>query len=164
MELALLTIYYLALTLLTIYSVHRAYLVRLRRRSVAPPPPPSSGGWPSVAIQLPLFNEPNVAARLIDAVCGIDYEGAIEVQVLDDSTDATTSIVAARISEWSSRGCRVTHIRRDTRVGFKAGALAYGMSRSKADLFLVFDADFVPQRNLLQRMVPHFADPAVGMV
>ncbi|HKR65392.1 MAG TPA: glycosyltransferase [Thermoanaerobaculia bacterium] len=156
-EAAVLTLYYLVLGVLTIYSVHRFYLVRLRRRS----PEPSrvtAKTFPPLTIQLPLYNEPNVAARLLDAVLAIEYPGALEIQVLDDSNDATSDIVA------SYRDPRIRHIRRTSRDGFKAGALAHGMSLSDAALFAVFDADFVPPADVFLRMVPYFADPRVGMV
>src|SRR5215218_7225201 len=93
-EAAILTLYYLVLSALAVYSVHRFYLVRLRRRS--PEPRRIQGGdFPPLTIQLPLYNEPNVAARLLEAVTKIDYAGALDIQVLDDSTDETSAIVAA---------------------------------------------------------------------
>src|SRR4051794_27015147 len=149
-------IYYLALGVLAVYGAHRFYLVRLRRRhagthAVAPAPE----RWPSLTVQLPLFNEPNVAARLIDAVARLEYPGTLDVQVLDDSTDETPSIVAARIAYWLARGVRIAHIRRDSRDGYKAGALAHGLRISTAELLAVFDADFVPPPDTLVRMVPH---------
>ena len=115
--------------------------------------------FPPLTIQLPLYNEPNVAARLIDAVARIEYPGPLDIQVLDDSTDETSSIVSERV-----RGTSIQHIRRESRDGYKAGALAHGMARSASTLFAVFDADFVPPPDVLLRMVPHFADPRVGMV
>ena len=157
LDAAVLAIYYIALGVLALYSVHRFYLVRLRRRHVAPrETPPAPDRWPSVTIQLPLYNEPNVAARLIDAAASIDYDGALTIQVLDDSTDETTNIVAERAAFHRARGVDVDHIRRESRDGFKAGALAHGMRRSSAELFAVFDADFVPTRDFLRRTVTHF--------
>jgi cellulose synthase/poly-beta-1,6-N-acetylglucosamine synthase-like glycosyltransferase len=158
-EAGVLTLYYFVLSVLAVYSIHRFYLVRLRRRSPEPPRM-TAQLFPSLTIQLPLYNEPNVAARLIEAVAQLDYPGALDIQVLDDSTDETTQIVA----ELASRDARITHIRRASRDGFKAGALAHGMQLSDAELFAVFDADFVPQRDTLLRLVPHLADPNVGMV
>jgi cellulose synthase/poly-beta-1,6-N-acetylglucosamine synthase-like glycosyltransferase len=119
--------------------------------------------WPSVTIQLPLYNEPDVAARIVDAAAAIDYPGALDIQVLDDSTDATRAIVAERVAAHCARGVRMAHVRREGREGFKAGALAHGMTLSDAELFAVFDADFVPPRDFLLTTVPHFA-PRVGMV
>jgi cellulose synthase/poly-beta-1,6-N-acetylglucosamine synthase-like glycosyltransferase len=162
-EAFLLTLYYLVLSVLAVYSLHRFHLVRLRRRT--PEPSRSLGDhFPSIAIQLPLYNEPNVAARLIDAVAAIEYPEALEIQVLDDSNDETTRIVAERVAHWRTRGVRIEHLQRGSREGYKAGALAYGMSRSSSELFAVFDADFVPSPDILVRMVPYFADDRVGMV
>jgi len=117
----------------------------------------------SVTIQLPLYNEPNVVARLIDAVAQLDYAGPLDIQVLDDSTDVTTAIVAERVAMWRARGVDIAHIRRGSRDGFKAGALAHGMALSGAELFAVFDADFVPPRTFLTEAVAHFAG-GIGMV
>ncbi|HEY0139248.1 MAG TPA: glycosyltransferase [Thermoanaerobaculia bacterium] len=158
-ELAVLTLYYLVLGLLAVYSVHRLHLVRLRRRT-AEPARITAQHFPKLAVQLPLYNEPRVTARLIDAVARLEYPGELEIQVLDDSTDETSAIVAACIDSKS----HITHIRRGSRDGYKAGALAHGMSLSDAELFAVFDADFVPPPDTLLRMVPYFADAKVGMV
>src|SRR5688500_11553205 len=98
-EAGILTLYYLVLSVLAVYSIHRFYLVRLRRRSPAPARL-QENVWPALTVQLPLYNEPNVAARLIDAVAALDYPGPFEIQVLDDSTDGTSSIVAERVAAW----------------------------------------------------------------
>jgi len=162
-EAGLLTLYYLVLGVLTVYSLHRYHLVRLRRRS--PEPRRVVGNdFPPLTIQLPLYNEPNVAERLLDAVAAIEYPGALDIQVLDDSTDETPGLVAVCVEAMRARGLRVAHIRRPSRESFKAGALAHGMSLSKSELFAVFDADFVPPPDVLLRMVPYFAGPRVGMV
>lgn len=157
-ELAVLTLYYVVLGLLAVYSVHRLHLVRLRRRC-AEPPRLTADRFPKLAVQLPLYNEPRVAARLIEAVKQLEYPGELEIQVLDDSTDETSAIVAKSIA-----GTNVRYIRRGSREGYKAGALAHGMTLTDAELFAVFDADFVPPRDVLLRLVPYFADERVGMV
>ncbi len=162
-ETGVLTLYYLVLSVLAVYSLHRFYLVRLRRRSPEPPRVTASV-FPPLTVQLPLYNEPNVAARLLDAVAAIEYPGALTIQVLDDSTDDTPAIVAERVASMRARGIAVEHVRRPSREGFKAGALAHGMELSDAELFAVFDADFVPPPDVLLRTVPYFADPRVGMV
>ena len=47
--------------------------------------------WPKVTIQLPVYNELYVIERLIDAVCAFDYpKDRLEIQLLDDSTDAVS--------------------------------------------------------------------------
>ena len=162
-EAVVLALYYGVLSALAVYSIHRLYLVRLRRRT-AEPERVTAAVFPPLTIQLPLYNEPNVAGRLLDAVAAIDYPGLLCIQVLDDSTDCTTDIVAARVAAIHEKGIAVEHVRRGSRDGFKAGALAEGLRRSSSELFAVFDADFVPTSDVLLNMVPYFADARVGMV
>jgi cellulose synthase/poly-beta-1,6-N-acetylglucosamine synthase-like glycosyltransferase len=161
--LALLIVYYGALGLVTTYAVHRLHLLKLRRRYTSPARE-SLERWPALTIQLPLYNEPNVAERLIEAAARLDYPGKLDIQVLDDSTDETRSVVARVVARVRSSGIEIEHLRRGSRDGFKAGALAHGMTRSSAELFAVFDADFVPPRDTLLRMVPEFANASIGMV
>jgi cellulose synthase/poly-beta-1,6-N-acetylglucosamine synthase-like glycosyltransferase len=117
-----------------------------------------------VVVQLPLYNEPHVAERLIDAAVALQYPGILSIQVLDDSTDDTTRIVATCVAAAQQRGVDIRHLRRTSREGYKAGALAAGILQTEAEIFAIFDADFVPPPDVLTRMVPPFADPAVGMV
>ncbi|HEX6201405.1 MAG TPA: glycosyltransferase, partial [Thermoanaerobaculia bacterium] len=135
----------------------------LRRRAHGAPP--READLPTVTVQLPLYNELYVARRLIDAVCRLDWpREKLEVQVLDDSTDETVEVAAAAVAHHRAQGVRVEHLRRADRTGFKAGALAAGAARAGGELVAVFDADFVPGPDFLRRVVPSFADPAVGMV
>jgi cellulose synthase/poly-beta-1,6-N-acetylglucosamine synthase-like glycosyltransferase len=121
------------------------------------------GDEPDVCVQIPVYNERYVAERVLDAVCAIDWPLAkLQVQVLDDSDDETTSIVADRVAHWQRKGIHVTHIRRGTRTGYKAGALAHGLTLTEAPLITIFDADFVPPRDFLRRTAGAFEDPQVG--
>ena len=153
------------LSLLLPFACHRAYLLYLSRRPAPPVPNAWSGAWPVVTVQLPLFNEAEVAARLIDAACNLDYPpDALEIQVLDDSNDETPAVVAARVDYWRSRGVLVRHIRRESRIGFKAGALAEGVRLARGEFMLVLDADFVTGPALIKELLPPFTLPGVGMV
>lgn len=158
------TLYYLVLSLLAVYGVHRLHLVRLRRSFEETTTMPAAGNSPCLAVQLPLYNEPNVCERLIDAAAALRYDGKLEIQVLDDSTDQTCEIVSARVAFWSARGVDIRVVRRTGRNGYKAGALAWGMLQTEAELFAIFDADFVPDPDFLERMVPHLEQPGIGMV
>jgi hypothetical protein len=106
-----------------------------------------------------------VVARLIDAAAARRYPaGRREIQVLDDSTDETRAIAAAAVARHRARGVDLHHLRRPVRTGFKAGALAQGLERARGELLAIFDADFVPPPDFLERIVPRFADPGIGMV
>lgn len=118
-----------------------------------------------VTIQLPLYNELYVADRLINSICEIDYpKSKMEIQVLDDSTDETTEIVARVIEEKKKMGFDITHIRRGNREGFKAGALKAGLKTAKGKFVAIFDADFIPHKDFLIKTLPLFSDEKVGMV
>ncbi len=124
-----------------------------------------AGRWPDVVTQLPIYNEANVAARVIRAAAAMDYPGCHTVQVLDDSDDKTREVVDAVAAELRVAGTVVEIVRRATRTGYKAGALAYGMEQCGAPFMAVFDADFVPPRDFLLRTVPVFsADASAGFV
>jgi cellulose synthase/poly-beta-1,6-N-acetylglucosamine synthase-like glycosyltransferase len=164
---ALLGSYYLILGILSFYGIHRLLLVidflRTRKRAAKRPADPSE--WPIVTVQLPLYNEMYVASRLIDAVAALDYpRDRLEIQVLDDSTDETSEIVARKVAEKRREGVDIVHLHRTVRTGFKAGALAAGVERARGAFFAILDADFVPRPDFLRATVPHFADPGIGMV
>jgi cellulose synthase/poly-beta-1,6-N-acetylglucosamine synthase-like glycosyltransferase len=167
MALTLLVLYTLCLAVLGLLGVHAGVLgvVAWRARRAAPPAPLPDEALPTVTVQLPLYNEVHVAGRLLDAVAALDYpRDRLEVQVLDDSDDATTGVVARHVALLRAGGLRVAHVRRGTREGFKAGALAHGLRTAQGTLVAIFDADFVPGPDVLRRLVPAFADPAVGCV
>jgi len=124
--------------------------------------------WPKVAVQLPIYNERHVVARSIKAAAGLDYPlDRLEIQVLDDSTDETSAIVAETIRELQEQRpeLRIFHITRVKRDNFKAGALKHGMAQSDAEYFAIFDADFTPLPGFLRHTLqPFLADPTVGFV
>jgi hypothetical protein len=156
-----------AQALLLLYAGHRALVLgrwwRARNRATPAPRPPAE--WPVVTVQLPLYNERHVAGRLIDAAAALDYPpGRLEIQVLDDSTDDTRGRAADAVARARARGVDGAHLGRAERTGHKAGALAHGLRRARGGLVAVFDADFLPPPDFLRRLVPHFADPRVGMV
>src|SRR5215204_6083318 len=106
---AILTIAYAAtLVCLSIYAIHAVWLRfsggRLQSCS-RPEPSGLSSTLPTVTVGLPIYNEPEVAVRVIDAACALDYPPEqIEILVLDDSTDHTGTLIAQRVSEWRARG------------------------------------------------------------
>jgi cellulose synthase/poly-beta-1,6-N-acetylglucosamine synthase-like glycosyltransferase len=179
MSLAVCVLYAVVLAILSVYGIHRSYLVfaatRLRERMAVlkrgvPELPPSAvagtgGTLPTVTIQLAIFNEVTVVRRLLTTVARIEYpRDRLEIQVLDDSTDETCSIARQCVAELRDAGLDVTYLHRVDRVGYKAGALAAGLAVAKGELLALFDADFVPPADFLRKVIPHFEDPSVAMV
>lgn len=120
---------------------------------------------PMVTVQLPVYNELYVVERLINSICALDYpKDKLEIQMLDDSTDETVSVIAAAVAAKQAEGFDIVHVRRGSRDGFKAGALRYGMDIAKGEFIAIFDADFVPKPDFLMQTLRHFTDDRIGMV
>ncbi len=166
-ENALLILYIIALSFPFIFGSNGFlmifYYFKYRKKQVAPKR--ELKDFPVVTIQIPVYNELYVVNRVVDAVCLLDYpREMIEIQVLDDSTDETTSIVAQKILEKSREGFDIKHIRRESRQGYKAGALKFGLAQARGEYVAIFDADFIPREDFLKKTLPYFADFKVGLV
>lgn len=126
---------------------------------------PEIKSFPHVTIQLPLYNEKYVVERLLESVAKIKYpKDKLEIQVLDDSTDETTSIVKNKIESIRETGINIVLLHRTDRVGFKAGALQNGLEKAKGEFIAIFDADFIPGEDFLMKTLPYFENKKVGMV
>jgi len=159
--------YFLSLTILFIFGLHGFIMMYYHHkyRDVSHKQKKEIDTTSSVTIQLPLYNEIYVVERLIDSVCEIDYpKDKMEIQVLDDSTDETINVVAKKVKEKFDLGFDIKHVRRQSREGFKAGALKEAMKSAKGDYIAIFDADFLPHKDFLKKTLSFFADEKVGMV
>jgi cellulose synthase/poly-beta-1,6-N-acetylglucosamine synthase-like glycosyltransferase len=162
-----LALYFGCLAGLTLYGAHRWYLLWLftRHRSRTPKPAARFDAPPTLTVQIPLYNELYVARRVIEAVAALDWpKDRLDIQVLDDSTDETSAIVAETVAAFRVRGFDIVHLRRGHRAGYKAGALACGLQIARGEFVAVFDSDFVPSPDFAKALMDHFTDPGVGMV
>jgi cellulose synthase/poly-beta-1,6-N-acetylglucosamine synthase-like glycosyltransferase len=162
-------VYVTALVLLFAYGVNCYVLIlyhrigRRRARALAPLRPVDP--QPRVTVQLPIYNEKYVARRVIEAAGRLRYRAdRLQIQVLDDSTDETTEIAADAVATLQARGLAVEHLRRKHRTGYKAGALREALRTATGEFVAVFDADFVPPEDFLERTIQGFTDPLVGVV
>ena len=170
----LIWIYLIPAGLLLLYGGNAFRTLVLRRRHgpdyekklerVRATSPLGRSEFPPVLVQLPVYNEGPIARRVIDAAAALDWpRDRLAIQVLDDSTDATRSVVDAAVGRHAPGKVRV--LRRPHRDGFKAGALAAGLEQEKAAEYVaIFDADFVPEPDFLRRALVHFSDAGVGCV
>ena len=152
---------------LSVFGAHRLRILwlYLKHRKDEPQIQERFAELPVVTVQLPLFNEVHVVGRLLEAVTRLDYpKDRLQIQILDDSTDETRIFCEDAAEELRSRDFDVEYRHRVDRTGFKAGALEAALPTAKGDFLLILDADFVPQPDLLQRMIHHFTDPQVGLV
>ena len=173
MAIFILILYTLAITLLVLYCLTQLSLAihylnyhrKLKNETIAKDVPNPNATLPMVTVQLPVFNELYVVERLIDAVAVFNYPPhLLEIQVLDDSTDETVDLVAARVAYWAEKGVDIKQIRRIDRKGYKAGALQEGLATAKGEFVAIFDADFVPGPDFLMDTVSYFEDEKIAVV
>jgi cellulose synthase/poly-beta-1,6-N-acetylglucosamine synthase-like glycosyltransferase len=121
--------------------------------------------YPRVTVQLPVYNERYVIQRLVEATTRLQYpREALEIHILDDSTDATTAIATRLVERYRQQGFHIALRHRHQRHGYKAGALAEGLADATGEFIAIFDADFVPEPDFLLRTLPFLQDPTVAMV
>jgi cellulose synthase/poly-beta-1,6-N-acetylglucosamine synthase-like glycosyltransferase len=165
-DLSIMLPYFLVMTILACYGLHRYALVYnfYKYRKNAAGPPPEITEWPRVTVQLPIYNERYVIERLIESVAAFDYpRELLDIQVLDDSTDETQTVARDCVERYRRLGVPISYIHRDSREGFKAGALQEGLKSSEGEFVAIFDADFIPPADFVRRTVPYFADPKLAM-
>lgn len=116
------------------------------------------GNYPFVSIHIPVYNDP-VVDRCIDSCLKLDYpKNKYEIIVIDDSNDGITTKLVDKYKD------KIKIIRRDERRGFKAGALNEALKYSRGSIIVVFDADSIPRKDFLKRVVPYFQDERVALV
>jgi len=120
---------------------------------------------PKITVQIPLYNERLVATRIVDAVAAFDYPAEkLQIQIVDDSTDETSQLIAQRVQHFQAQGINIQHLQRRIRTGFKAGALKEAMKQATGEYIAIFDADFIPEPTLLKATIHHFNQPKMGMI
>ena len=145
-EVLCLIAYGLVVSVLGLYGVHRYVMLHLYRKHRDDVMQASErfDELPDVTVQLPLYNEVHVVARLLEAVAHLDYpRDRLQVQVLDDSQDETQDLARRQVARLRAEGLDIEWLHREDRVGYKAGALAAGLEKAHGDFILVLDADFV---------------------
>lgn len=161
------TSYVLVFAGLSLFGAHRIKVLFLywKHRRDEPVPVRQFAELPKVTVQLPLFNEMHVTERLLKAVAALDYpRNKLQIQVLDDSTDESAELSKQLSASLAAQGYDIEYRHRVNRQGFKAGALDEAMPTAKGEFIAIFDADFVPPPDLLNKMIHHFTDEKVGLV
>jgi cellulose synthase/poly-beta-1,6-N-acetylglucosamine synthase-like glycosyltransferase/exo-beta-1,3-glucanase (GH17 family) len=122
-------------------------------------------GGPKVSIHVPCYNEPpHMVIETMDALSRLNYDN-FEVLIIDNNTkdDAVWKPLEAHCATLGPR-FRFFHLA--NWPGFKAGALNFALRESAPDteIVAVIDSDYTVDPDWLSAMVPHFANPKVGLV
>src|SRR3989338_701851 len=117
---------------------------------------------PFITVQIPTYNDP-IAERCIRQCMQFDYpKDKYEIIIADDSTSIETQELLAKFEEQNKGFIKYVH--RDNRNGFKAGALENSMKYTKGELIVIFDADWIPGKDFLTKVIRPFSDPKVALV
>jgi cellulose synthase/poly-beta-1,6-N-acetylglucosamine synthase-like glycosyltransferase len=117
---------------------------------------------PTVSIIVPVKDEEKVVGRLLEAFLNVDYppEKREIIIVEDGSTDKTVEIC----EKYARRNPnQIRLIRRPISNG-KPSALNYALKHVRGEIVAVFDADSVPESNVLLKAAKYFEDPPTAAV
>jgi len=117
---------------------------------------------PTVSIVVPVKDEEKVIGRLLKALLRLDYAPEkMEIIIVEDSSQDKTADICKRFRNQHPTSVKFFH--RSTSNG-KPSALNFGFKHAKGDIVAIFDADNIPETNVLMRAVKYFEDPAVAAV
>jgi cellulose synthase/poly-beta-1,6-N-acetylglucosamine synthase-like glycosyltransferase len=150
--------------ILTAYAVRHHLLVLSRMSLEKPRDMMELVGYttPHVSVVVPMHNEEEVAADVLQALVDCDYDwGKLEILAINDRSEDRTGEI---INEFAARYPVIRALHRAHGDEGKGAALRFATSEVHGEIILLFDADYVPARSMLRFLVAPFSDPEVGAV
>ena len=112
-----------------------------------------------VSIVIAAYNEGKVIQATLQSLLKTDYQGELDVVVVDDGSRDDTAIEVEKVAATDGR---VRLIRQQNHG--KARALQRGIAAARNELIVFIDADTHCQRQTLPRLLAPFIDPDIGGV
>ncbi|MGQ9531075.1 MAG: glycosyltransferase [Candidatus Bathycorpusculaceae bacterium] len=119
---------------------------------------------PTVSILIPAHNEEQVIGRILQGMTKLTYpKDKLQIIVINDASTDNTGKIA---EEYSKEYSYVKVLHRSEKEGKrgKASALNAGFKHANGEVILCFDADYYPQRDIVEKLTKKFVDPKVGAV
>ncbi len=119
---------------------------------------------PTVTILIPAHNEEKVIGRLLQRITELTYpKDKLQVIVINDASSDQTGEIA---DDYKNKYPFIEVLNRDKNNGGKgkASAMNDGFSKSTGEIVLCFDADYYPQKDIVEKLTREFIDPKVGAV
>jgi exo-beta-1,3-glucanase (GH17 family) len=135
------------------------------RRLASSPPIAPEAYAPKVSIHVPACCEPpEMLCATLDAVAKLDYANLECVVIINNTPDP--KFWEPVEAHCKTLGEHFKFLRLEKHSGYKAGALRIALEHTAPDAEIIglIDADYVVQPDWLKDLVPHFADPRVGLV
>ncbi|MFB2593910.1 glycosyltransferase family 2 protein [Paracoccus sp. p4-l81] len=121
----------------------------------SPPAAPGLIPLPVISVMVPMFNEPDIAPRLVARLSAVDYpRELLDVMLVVEEVDTTTrdALSIAGLPHWM----RVVTVP-DGPVRTKPRALNYALNFAKGSVIGVWDAEDRPEPSQLRQIAAHFA-------
>ena len=109
----------------------------------------------TIDIFIPVYGEP-ISEIHDTALAARDAYGLHKTFILDDGKSDEVEALAKRL--------KINYIRRPTNENAKAGNINYALSQTNGDFFLILDADFVAEPEILYETLPFFEDELLAFV
>ena len=119
---------------------------------------------PTVSILIPARDEGQVIGRLLQRMAELTYpKDKLQVITIDDASSDSTGRIA---DEYAHKYAFIKVLHRENSNGGKgkASAMNAGFKYATGEIILCFDADYYPQKDIVENLVKEFADPNVGAV
>ncbi|PYI99932.1 MAG: hypothetical protein DMF00_09475, partial [Verrucomicrobia bacterium] len=120
---------------------------------------PKSNFAEPISVVVAAYNEEKVIAGTLRTLLATDYQGEIEVVVVDDGSRDQTAAEVERVAQSESR---VRLLQQDNHG--KARALQRGLATARYGIVVFIDADTQCQRDTLPRLLEPLANTDVGAV
>jgi cellulose synthase/poly-beta-1,6-N-acetylglucosamine synthase-like glycosyltransferase len=166
----LLQVFFTFVSILILAYLIRHYIftftvLRSANRSKTQQNPPAKALFePTVSILIPAHNEEHVIGKLIQQMTMLTYpKNKLEIIVIDDASKDATGQIADLCSK-KTPNIKVLHRTPKNGGKGKAAALNEALKNVKGEIILCFDADYLPQKTIIEKLVQPFSDPQVGAV
>lgn len=119
---------------------------------------------PKVSILIPAQDEESVIGRILQRMTELTYPTEkLEIIVIDDASTDRTNEIAAKFAK-EHRNIKLVDRSAENGGKGKAAALNDGLQHASGEIVYCFDADYYPQRDIIDKLTPYFVDPQVGGV
>ena len=119
---------------------------------------------PNVSILIPAHNEEHVIERILQRMSELTYpKQNVEVIVIDDASTDRTGEKAEKFAK-KRKFIKVLHRSVECGGKGKPDVLNCGLKQASGEIVYCFDADYYPQRDIIEKLTKYFRDPKVGAV
>jgi cellulose synthase/poly-beta-1,6-N-acetylglucosamine synthase-like glycosyltransferase len=119
---------------------------------------------PKISILIPAHNEENVIGAMLQKMTELDYPfSKLEVFAIDDASTDKTGII---VTEYAKKYKFIKAFIRGKATGGrgKPAALNEALNYATGEIVVLFDADYLPQSQVVRKLIEKFVDSQVGAV